>query len=638
MEDPTALVSVFALLDGFFASMSSFVWGKIVFWASLIGGIYFTLRFMFVQFRSIPHAIQLVKGKFDEPDEVGEITHFQALTAALSGTIGLGNIAGVAIAIALGGPGTVFWMWLIGIFGMATKFVECTLGTHYREVNEKTGEIRGGPMYYITKGLGSNWKPLAIIYAVSIMLAALGAGCMFQTNQAASAMLENYSIPLWVSGATLFVLGALVLLGGIQRISKVTEKIVPGMCIVYVLGSVIICIMNFSQIPAALSIIFTDAFTGSAVGGGFLYTAMMGIRRAIFSNEAGLGSASIAHAAVKTNYPIREGFVAALGPFVDTVVVCSATAFVIIMAGNFGSEMYQKSSDNPTLNFSSSSNIIQHSSSWNISETNIPEDINTFKTFTESGVLVIKATSNDMPTNQVVTLEKLSLGTSGTETGLRFSYYQGSGDMSVRFSKPDGTLIDEIALSKMPSSTDKLKLEGTQKIGEWESRVILFEDGFKKDVLSSSENGDFHVQFVAKSGNIEWYIDRVQTVKENSGVDLTTASFDKFFKGFGRHFITISVFFFAFSTMITWAYYGETAAGFIFGKTAIKLYKWLFVSMAFVGAITNLTTVLNFSDLSLGLAVIPNMIAIVLLSGKVKKWLKTYYGLLKSGKMKPTSK
>ncbi|MBT5953392.1 alanine:cation symporter family protein [bacterium] len=635
MGDPTTAVSFLGILDNFFAASSSFVWSKIVFWASLIGGIYFTLRFMFVQFRSVPHAIDLAKGKFDEPNEVGQITHFQALTAALSGTIGLGNIAGVAIAIALGGPGTVFWMWLIGIFGMATKFVECTLGTHYREVNEETGEIRGGPMYYISKGLGSKWKPMAAIYAVSIMIAALGAGCMFQTNQAASAMFVNYNIPLWASGLALFALGALVILGGIQRISKVTEKIVPGMCIIYVLGSLIICIMNFSQIPAALSIILTDAFTGSAVGGGFLYTAMMGIRRAIFSNEAGLGSASIAHAAVKTNYPIREGFVAALGPFVDTVIVCSATAFVIIMAGNFGSEMYQTPSNDQTVQFSSSKNIIQKHESWKVSETNIPESTNSFKTFTESDVLSVKSTGNE-PVKQAVTLEKMSIGKDESANGLRFSYYQGSGDMSVRFFKPDGKLIDEIKLSKMPSSTKKLKLEGTQKVNEWESRIILFDDSFKEEVLTHSENGDFHVQFVAQEGNVEWFIDRVQPVVENSGVDLTTASFDKFFKGFGKHFITISVFFFAFSTMITWAYYGETAAGYIFGKTAITIYKWFFVSMAFVGSITSLSTVVNFSDLSLGLAVIPNMIAIVLLSGKVKKWLKTYYGLLKSGKMKPS--
>ena len=330
------------MINHYLEQFVGYVWSYPVVGLCILTGVFFTFRMLFIQLRCFPHAIALVSGKYDNPNEKGEITHFQALSAALSGTIGLGNIAGVSIAIALGGPGAVLWMWLLGFFGMATKFVECTLGTHFREEDPDTGEVHGGPMYYITKGLGQKWWPLASFYAIAVGFAAFGVGSMFQSNQAASALYEYYSVPHWLTGLILFSLGALVVIGGIKRIGKVASKIVPSMCAIYVLGSIFICLLNIDKLGSVINIIIDDAFSGRAAAGGVMWVVVkMGVRRAIFSNEAGLGSASIAHAAVKTDYPVREGFVASLGPLIDTIIVCTATAMVIILSGNYGTERYE---------------------------------------------------------------------------------------------------------------------------------------------------------------------------------------------------------------------------------------------------------------------------------------------------------
>ncbi|NQY73525.1 MAG: sodium:alanine symporter family protein [Candidatus Margulisbacteria bacterium] len=445
-------------ISGLIESAVGFVWNKPVIILCLVTGIFFTLRLGFIQFRCFKHAISLIRGHYDNPNEKGQITHFQALCAALSGTIGLGNIAGVAIAIKIGGPGAIFWMWVVGILGMATKYAECGLGTYFRDVDPETGEVSGGPMHYITKGLGQKWKPMALFYAFCALMGSFGAGNMFQSNQAAEALQSSFSIPPVSTGIVLTILVGIVIIGGIKRIGKVASRIVPFMCGIYILGAIIICVMNIQSLPQILTLIVTDAFTGNAAAGGAFGTVLIwGVRRAIFSNEAGLGSAAIAHAAVKTDYPIREGIVASLGPLIDTIIVCSATAFVIIISGNYG---------------------------------------------------------------------PMAMG---------------------------------------------------------------------------------------------------------NGISLTTASFDMFLDGFGSIFISLAVFFFAFSTMITWSYYGERAATYLFGKKFIMPYRMIFVMCVFLGAIVQLSDVLNFADLMIGLMVIPNSIAIILLSPKVVALTKDYFTKLKAG-------
>ena len=319
----------------------------IVIWL-IAGGLFSTLYFKFINFTGFKHAIELVSGKFSNKESEGEVSHFRALATALSGTVGLGNIGGVAVAISLGGPGATFWMILSGFIGMSLKFCECTLGVKYRKINPD-GSVSGGPMYYLSRGLKekgyeSLGKILACMFAVFCIFASLGGGNMFQVNQSLDLLIyvtggEGSFLDLhsWVYGSVIAVLVGLVIIGGIKRIGSVTSKLVPSMAIIYLISSLIIILSNYDQIFVAFSSIFTGAFSPEGVTGGFMGVLILGFRRAVFSNEAGIGSAPIAHAAVKTDNPTTEGLVSLLEPFVDTVIICTLTALVIITTGVYSS-------------------------------------------------------------------------------------------------------------------------------------------------------------------------------------------------------------------------------------------------------------------------------------------------------------
>ncbi|WP_319532387.1 alanine/glycine:cation symporter family protein [uncultured Cohaesibacter sp.] len=320
---------IFAPIPG-----TSFPW--IVMWL-VIAATIFTLYFSFVQFRLFSHAIALVKGDYSNPKDAGEVSHFQALTTALSGTVGLGNIAGVAVAVGIGGPGATFWMILAGLLGMASKFTECTLGVKYRNEYED-GSVSGGPMYYISKGFAERGLPggkiLAVVFAIFCILGAFGGGNMFQANQAhaqIAGLVGDY--PGWITGVIFAAVVFAVIVGGIKSIASVTEKVVPFMGILYVGAAIIILIVNADKIGWAFGQIFAGAFTGLGIAGGFVGALIQGFKRAAFSNEAGVGSAAIAHSAVRTNEPVTEGVVSLLEPLIDTVVICTMTALVITISG-----------------------------------------------------------------------------------------------------------------------------------------------------------------------------------------------------------------------------------------------------------------------------------------------------------------
>lgn len=413
-----------------------------------------------IQFRGFFHAIQVVRGKYDDPDDPGEISHFQALCTALSATVGLGNIAGVAVAIHVGGPGATFWMIVVGLLGMATKFAECSLAVMYRRVDKK-GIVHGGPMHYIERGLGKKWKPLAVFFALAAMVSSFGAANMFQTNQVAMILNSSFGVPPLATGLIIAILVAIVIIGGIKRIGRVTSFLVPVMGAVYILGALLVIVMNLEKVPALLAQIVTDAFTGTAATGGFAGIAVQqvliqGVRRACFSNEAGLGSAPIAHAAAATKEPIREGVVALLEPFIDTVVICTMTALVILISG-----------------------------AW---------------------------------------------------------------------------------------------------------------------------------------------------TQDANGVQLTATAFDSAIPGFGTIFVPIAVSLFAYSTLLSWSYYGERSVDYLWGEKGILLYKLCFCTLAVVGAVWAIEPVLNFSDMMLGLMVVPNLIAVVLLYPKLQKETKSYFKKLEAHK------
>ena len=340
-------MNFYDLLDRAMASLSGLLWGTPLVILLLGSGIFFSIYSRFTPLMYFKHSIDILLGKYDSDDDPGQITHFEALSSALASTVGMGNIAGVAVAIHTGGPGAIFWMWLTAIIGMSTKFFTCTLALMYRGYDDQ-GEIQGGVMYYIEEGLGRKFRPLALLFSISGLF-----GCItfFQANQlsqiirdfiykpaglfVSEPMIGNFTTGILVAG-----LVGTVIFGGIKRIAKVASRLVPTMVGLYMIAALIILIQNISEIPGVISLIFHDAFTGDAVSGGALGTMIVvGVKRGLFSNEAGTGTETMAHGAAKTTEPVREGLVAMLGPFIDTIVVCSITAMVILISGVYHQDL-----------------------------------------------------------------------------------------------------------------------------------------------------------------------------------------------------------------------------------------------------------------------------------------------------------
>jgi len=431
----------------------------------LVGSITFTFYFRFINVRGFTHAIDIIKGKYDNPKDDGQISHFQALTSALSATIGLGNIAGVAVAVSLGGPGAVFWMILIAFFSMSAKFVSCTLGQLYRQVNPD-GSIDGGPMYYLEKGLGelgmgTLGKVLGILYAIFIIGGAFGGGNMFQANQSYALVGSLTGISSLTYGIILAILVGVVIIGGIERIGQTTEKIVPTMVVLYVGASLFIILTNLDKLGGVVASIMSEAFSPNAIYGGLIGVLVTGIKRAVFSNEGGVGSASIAHSAAKTDEPVREGIVAMVGPFIDTIIVCFMTASVILITKD---------------------------------------------------------------TNPI---------------------YQVGGGIN--------------------------------------------------------------------------------------GVELTSAAFGSVISWFPI-ILSIVVFLFSYSTMISWYYYGNKGWKYLFGVTTIPVYQTLYLGCTVLGAIASLGNVMDFSDLMILSCAVPNIIGALFLLPKLKIHLDDYWSRYQAGK------
>ncbi len=318
-------------------TVSGFVWGPVTIVLLVGTGVLITLLSRVIQVRKFFYAWQLISGKFDNPDDTGEITHFQALSTALSATIGTGNIAGVGTAIALGGPGAVFWMWVTALFGMALKYGECLLSLNFRIIHED-GTVGAGPMYYLERGLKQKW--LGVLFAIFAAVASFGIGNMVQANSVAEPVETYFGVPKIVTGLIIGILVFLVIVGGIKRIGQVASRLVPFMTVFYIAGCLVIIFTHLEAIPQAFACIVHDAFTGTAAAGGFAGATLaqvirFGVARGVFSNESGLGSAPIAHGAARTKEPVREGLVAMLGPFIDTIVICTMTALIIILTGAF---------------------------------------------------------------------------------------------------------------------------------------------------------------------------------------------------------------------------------------------------------------------------------------------------------------
>jgi AGCS family alanine or glycine:cation symporter len=496
--------------------------------------VFLTIYFRFINLRGFRTALRTAKGKYTPHDAPGEITHFQALSAALSATVGLGNIGGVAVAVGVGGPGATFWMILMGLCGMTTKFAECTLGVKYRKIM-KNGTVKGGGMYYLSeglreKGLGGLGKVLALVFALFVIGGSFGAGNMFQANQAFSQMSNTFPAlgggdgKVWF-GAGMAILTGLVILGGIVSIARVTSFLVPFMCGTYVIASLLIIFGNLGSLPGAFATIIGSAFGSDAVTGGIIGVLIQGVRRAAFSNEAGLGSAPIAHSAVKTHEPASEGFVALLEPFVDTVVVCTMSALVLVITGT-----------------------------WQISAEVNP----------------------------------------------------GGGD-----------------LVKAPGSTEVIrKLEPGQYLHTRKA------EGDHVEVIGLV-NGAFE-----ETEKMTGWINKT-SITPKTGVPVTSLAFASVLSWFPV-VLSLAVFLFAFSTMISWSYYGQQGVMYLFSFVGedkihipVMVYKIVFCLLIIVGTSASLDNILMLSDAMVFAMVVPNLIGLYLLLPVIKGETDRFLALVK---------
>jgi len=522
----------------------------------LVGtGIFLTLRMGFVQIRQFAHAVRVVTGGYDSPNDQGEITHFSALSTALSATIGVGNIAGVATAIHYGGPGALFWMWVTAFLGMCTKFVECTLATHFRDVSP-TGEVSGGPMYYVAKGLGPNFKWLAGFMAVATVVATFGTGNAIQANTVADSLRSDFGIDPWMTGLVTTTLVGLTILGGIQRIASVTAVLAPLMAVVYVAGALLVLGACWRDVPAAFATIVSEAFTPTAASGGFAgstiaFTIIWGVKRGLFSNEAGQGSAPIAHAAARTRFAVREGSVAILEPFIDTLVVCTMTGLAIVVTGAW----HDKKPDSVKLEANSGLTIMKPEASFGLNAT-----------FDASG-----AFAGEAPIVE------------GVVQGVRFARNHSPVDEAL--------IIDTVT---------GLPVTGTLAV-----------DPARGVAVSNSAGAIIQA---AVSGKML-----------QNGSPLTSFAFRRALGDWAGYIVTLSVLLFAISTAISWSYYGDRAMYYLVGAKGALPYRMAYIAVHFLGSIFHLEIVWAFGDVALGCMTLPNLIALLLLSGLVARLSREYF-------------
>lgn len=585
-------------INAWVVGASDWVWSYLVIGLSLFAGIYCTVRLGFIQIRSLPHCFQLIRGRYNEGSGSNDISTLQALATTLASTTGIGNIAGVAVAISLGGPGAIFWMWVMAFLGMSLKFAEATLGSMYRtkEKGVHNGALVGGPMYYLAEGLGPKWKPVALSYAVLGSISFLGAWNMFQANQATAIFEDQFSVAPWITALVLAFFSGLVLIGGIHRIGQVASRVVPTMCLVYLCGVAVILVMNYDKVPTALSLIFYEAFNFDAASGGTIATVIMiGIRRAMFSNEVGAGSAAIAFAAAHSKHPVRQGVVASVGPFIDTIVVCTATALVILIAGFYGAERYQPA-NLPNLSFEAQDSFKSSSVSWALTN-KFPATWHPLQTLTD-GKSVLATNSIEAVT---LTLPTLDIEEATAPEALRLSIHS---DVSLNAKIVDKRGKERSQIHIKPGN-------------DWQSVLmhLASNPGFNAEPLTL-------VLTPANSGAV--FMDRVQWVNEANGIVLSSAAFQQLLGAFGSIFVPLAALLFAYTSILAGSYYGEVCSQYLSGRFLIP-YKWLYVFSIVLGGVVNLDLIINFSDLALGLACIPNLIALILLCPKVSTAEKVYF-------------
>jgi AGCS family alanine or glycine:cation symporter len=536
--------------DGFLGGSSWFPY-------LLLGtGIFFTIYLKFPQIRFFPHALRIVAGRYEKDDDLGDTTHFQALSTALSGTIGTGNIGGVGLAIYIGGPAALFWMWATAFFGMTLKFVECTLSHKYRVVDDD-GTIAGGPMYYMERKLKMKW--LAVAFAVATVICAFGTGNMPQINNIATTVDSTFHIPAWITGGVLAVLLALIIIGGIKRIAKVTAKIVPFMSVVYVIGAFAVIVFNYENIIPSFGQVFGGIFTGTAATGGFLgasfaFAFTKGVGRGLYSNEAGQGSAAIAHSTAKTDEPVSEGMVAILGPFIDTLVICTITGLTILSSGVW---------------------LEKISNEFQRADMEIVEGV-----YTEDDSAHVQELATHINRGE----EDRVVGFTG-ELELVDGKIAGGQDLTVIHAR---SIAEDMVFSKNEKAA-----EGVFSVVDGQLRDTTIEVRGRSLVHSAV---------------------------------LTTEAFKRgHFGDWGKYIVALGLLLFAFSTSISWSYYGDRAVTYLFGTKFVLPYRVVYVIAFFFAAMADTTIVWSLAAVAIVVMAVPNLFGILILHRDMKKSLSDYW-------------
>ena len=546
--------------NNFLITLDGYIGGAAWFPMLLIGtGIFLTFYLGFPQFKFFMHGWRILTGKYIKDTTKGETTPFQALTTALSGTVGTGNIGGVGLAIWIGGPAAIFWMWITAVVGMTTKFAEVSLAHKYR-TTLPDGSISGGPFYYIEHGMNMKW--LAIVFAVLMMITAIGTGNMPQINNIAEVLSSEFSIKPIITGSVLSALLLLVIVGGIRRIATIASKLVPIMGFIYIVGSLIVIFDNYQNIIPSFNQIFSQVFTGSSAVGGFLGASFAlalqkGVARGAFSNEAGQGSSPIAHASSKTEDPVEEGIVSILEPFIDTLVVCTITALVILSSGAW-SEKHQNNFDKTSTTFVSGS----------YSENNV-SDIEQLRYFINNINSEVKLFSGSVEVNNGVIIND-----------------------AVTIIHKKSIAEDVVIFNNNPVSESTDKYNG--------SLVI--------------ENGVVRTNGVNLSGKSLIHSAELTAVAFKSGV----------LGVYGGYIVAIGLLLFAFSTAIAWSYYGDRSAAYVFGEKSVVWYRLVYVGCFFIAAIIDTEVVWNLAYIIGPLVTIPNVIALIILRKEMKSMSDSY--------------
>jgi len=553
-------------MDEFLILMNAILWHDYVLYIMVFTGFSFTLWSGFSQYRALTHGVHVIRGRYDDPDDPGAINHFQALSTALSATVGLGNIGGVAIAISLGGPGSVFWMWVIGFLGMATKMTEVTLSMLYRNTDDPENP-HGGPMYVVSKGLAARYPrfgkvggALGSLFCITCLIMAATGGNMFQAWNVGAITEEYFGVPSIATGIILATLVGMVIIGGIKRIGAVTGRLVPIMITLYLLASLYVLALNFGEIPAMFALIFKGAFSstdasGAFIGGTMGYAFMFGMKRAIFSNEAGQGTSPMAHSAAKTKEPAREGIVAGLEPFLDTIVVCTLTALVILITGVWERGAEAVLVDEPVFQKTGAS-------TWQLKPTQISDRAQGEFLVGDSVFLVVSGNANSKTGN---------------------SYHRLSGYV-------------------VEANGDTLV--------EWDS-------------LSSTEKPLIYDRGI--------YLSYV-------GATLTAKAFDTVTPDLGKWLVTLTVWLFALSTMISYSYYGEQAMVYLAGDRSVMPYKVVYCILAVVATAGFLQTdaqLDNLTGLGTGVMLFVNVPIMWLFASQAMRLYKDYIRRLDEGRMGP---